>query len=254
MGFRFGYGPLGGGEVQARYAKMENFYRTHGLTIPRSTIGHWDELGRQEISEMKRLGIRYVEGFYLFDDPKHGRVNWHPQPYGIVDLFYDFEPNDPSILRFDATIRGPELDFLEGLTVYAGHSDKNRLEAIIRRATHQVVWGLSHGFFGQLVTHEQKIAVLREKEWQLILESVMAGIRKHRPRFALNDEIGEYTESIMTSRLVRLETEGENARASLKGAAICETELTVARGDDRISLDRVTVPVFEGEIAVNLPL
>ncbi|MCK4418128.1 MAG: hypothetical protein KAV99_08165, partial [Candidatus Latescibacteria bacterium] len=166
MGFRFGYGPYTEKEVAARYDRVQAFFAQNKLRISKTWNPHWGEIGLNELSEMKKLGVKYILGHFLPDDAKHGRLDWNPKPYGSVECFYDYCPDDPEIIRFASMKRGFEQDFLEGLTVFAGHSDKNQLDAIIKRGTEQITWGLSCGFYGQLLTHEQKIAVISDEDWE----------------------------------------------------------------------------------------
>ena len=247
MGFKFGYGPHKKEAVAARYEKMRKFFAQNRLRIPKTWNPHWGEIGLDELSEMKKLGARYILGHFLPDDAKHGRLNWNPKPYGSVECFYDYSPNDPEIIRFASMKTGAEQDFLEGLTVFAGHSDRNQIDAIIRRGTEQITWGLSCGFHGQLLTHEQKIAVISDEDWEMILRAIKENIEKFNPKFALLDQIAAYIESRMSSRLKSVNVEESELLAEFEGNTLCDMYLTRADGDEEISLDFITVGKFKND-------
>jgi len=250
MGFKFGYGPYKKEEVTARYDKIKKFYTKNKLKIPKTRNSHWGEIGMFELEEMKKLGIEYILGYFLADDAKHNRLSWYPKPYGNIDLFYDYSPNDSEIIRFDSMIRKPHLDFLEGLTVFAGHSDKIQIDAIIKRGTKQILWGLSNGFFGQLVTHEQKVAVIEDKDWETILRTIKKNIEKFNPKFALMDQIATYIKSKMFSRLKTINIKEGELLAEFEGKSLCDIFLTKASREKEISLDFIPIKKFKNGVKV----
>ena len=250
MGFKFGYGPYQKEEVTARYDKMKKFYAKNGLKIPETWQCHWGEIAMNELEEIKKLGIKYILGYFLADDAKHNRLNWYPQPYGSTDLFYDYSPDDPEIIRFDSMIRGPHLDFLEGLTVLAGHSAKNEIDAKIKSGTKQILWGLSNGFFGQLVTHEQKVAVIENEDWETILSTIKKNIEKFNPQFVLHNQIATYIESKMSSQLKTINIKEGELLAEFEGKSPCDIFLTKASGEKKISLDFVPIRKFKNGVRI----
>lgn len=245
MGFKFGYGSYRREEVAARYGSMREFYRRKGLRIPKTLLCHWGEIGMHELREMRKMGMGYILGYFLPNDAKHSRLDWNPKPYGSIDLFYDYSPDDPETVCFDCMMQGPWPDFLEGLTIFAGHSETNEIEAIIKRGTEQIIWGLSNGFFGQLFTHEQKVAVIENQDWRTALTAIKRNIERFNPRFTLMDEIGTYIESKMSSRLKTIDIRESEFSAEFEGRSLSDIYLTRARGEEEIDLESVTVGKFE---------
>ncbi len=250
MGFKFGYGPYGKKEVATRYDRMRKFYARNKLRIPKVLQCHWGEIGMQESKQMIKLGMKYILGYFVPDDAKHSCLDWKPKPYGRVDLFYDYSPHDPEFICFDCTIRGPHLDFLESLTVYAGHSDKNEIEAIIKRGTEQIIWGLSNGFFGHLVTHEQKISVIEDQDWEGILRAIKRNIEKFNPKFVLHEQIAAYIESRMCSRLKSLNIIESEFVAEFEGNTRSSIYLATAKGEEETCVDFVPIGKFENRVKV----
>jgi hypothetical protein len=57
------------------------------------------------------------------------------------------------------------LDFLTGATVWLQESPANDPSKAAEQAAYQIRHGLSNGFYAELLTHEQKLGVLKREEW-----------------------------------------------------------------------------------------
>ncbi len=97
------------------------------------------------------------------------------------------------------------------------------------------------------MTHEQKIAVISDEDWEMILRAIKENIEKFNPKFALLDQIAAYIESRMSSRLKSVNVEESELLAEFEGNTLCDMYLTRADGDEEISLDFITVGKFKND-------
>jgi len=167
---------------------------------------HFGEIGINSLPFLKERGIKFtmqpgVPFCYNWAGAAEGKhPEWNPFPYGNHGFNYDIMLKYPEFFNIVAHPLGSHklkescasTDFLWGNTTFWNEAKFNNIEGAAKKAADTIKLGLDSGFFGCLMTHEQRIATLSAKEFEEILKRIDSLLSDRERIFVSYDEIAEY--------------------------------------------------------------
>jgi hypothetical protein len=253
--YDFGKGECTTEQLDERFALHDAFWDRLGVRPSETFRGHWGEYGVRSLSYLKERGMHFlnpvlVPGLLKMDQAGSGGY-W---PYGLKNRMYDRLPDDPEMFGVSSFPPRHAEDFLTGTTTYLAESPTNDVEKAARSAAKIVSQGLRSGFFGELVTHEQKFDAVPMDVWDQMLARVgqlMAGQEKV---FADHDEISHYMRSKYSTSIVQADAKGGSVRVQLTGHASSPLRLSMfSNEDDGVRREYMDVEPFEDQAEVTWP-
>jgi hypothetical protein len=251
--FDFGVGEYGEEALREHFDAEDAFYRRLGV-LPAQTVRlHWGELGVRSLPYLKQRGRTFIclpthagetKADQMLTEPGEGY--W---PYDSTQCFYDVLPDDHDFYTFGAFDERHMLDFLTGATVWLQESPTNDLSKAAEQAAYQIRHGLSNGFYAELLTHEQKLGVLKREEWDQVLARVDQLTSHHEKIYADHDYIGRYLRSKDGTWLAGAGEADGNTRCVLRGKAEVPLRLSVfLDSGGEVEHRYLEVPAFEGQM------
>jgi hypothetical protein len=251
--YEFGVGEYSAQAIEQQFARQDEFYRQLGIRPCRTVRPHWGELGVQALPYLKERGRTFIclpmhvgerkEDQFLTEA---GEGYW---PYDTTQCFYDYLPDDNDFYIFSSFSGRSQMDFLTSATVLTQESPFNDTEKAAEQAVRQIRFGLNNGFYAELLTHEQKLGVLRLEEWEQILARAAEKTARDEKIISTHDDIGAYLKSKDQSWLARADCENNAVRYTLAGRAECPLRLSLfVDVDGGLERRYVEVPAFEGKI------
>jgi hypothetical protein len=169
-------------------------------------------------------------------------------------------PDHPEFFGINALIMPRQMtgvpmvasEFLWNYTIFWDESAENNLAGAANQALAQMRLGLDSLFFGELYTHEQRIAVLSMRELDEILTRIDLGLRKHVLIHRPYDYIAEYARSKVESRLTQVSVNaGGQVSCDLAGHTSLTTSLYLfTEADGAVCQSFVDVPPFGGSVRI----
>ena len=167
------------------FARDDEFYRRLGAAPCRIARCHWGEIGIRALPYLKERGRTLIctpfhAGEHKADQYEHGDGRFPVPagegywPYDTVQCFYDYLPDDNDFYIFGSFGERHLADFLTGATVLLRESPRNDPQKAADQGARQIGHGLRSGFYGEILTHEQKLGVLALREW----DAVLAGVKR----------------------------------------------------------------------------
>jgi hypothetical protein len=173
-------------------------------------------------------------------------------PYDTVKCFYDYLPDDNDFYIFGAFNVRHLADFLTGATISLQESPFNDIEKAADYAAEQVRRGLDNGFYGEVLTHEQKLAALTLEEWDRILARTAAKTAHYEKIPSTHDDIAEYLKSKDESWLARVERREGGMECLLSGRARHALQPSVfVDADEGVERRYLDVPAFENQVEID---
>jgi hypothetical protein len=145
------------------------------------------------------------------------------------------------------------VDFLWGHTIFWDeHPGGNDLQGAANQALAQMRLGLNSLFYGGLMTHEQRIAVLSMAELDEALFLIDQGLAKHSYVHRSYEYIAEYARSKVNSRLTSVNVDaGGQVTCELAGRTTLSTSVYLFTETAGTLQQRfVDVPAFDGSVKV----
>lgn len=244
--YEFGIGEYPPEALKERFEWEDEFYRRAGLQHSCTVRGHFGEIGVNSLPFLKQRGRTLISTPILIGEHKADQFStdgyW---PYQSLRCYYEPLPDDPDFYTFGAFDVRHLVDFLTGATTWLRESPTNNVEQAAEQAAAQLRLGLNNGFYGEILTHESKVAVLTLEEWEKILDRTLEKMAGYRLIFAQHDAIGEYLRSREGVWFRSVERQGSRVSYTVEGSAARPLHLTVydaAAGevDEKI----VELPVF----------
>jgi hypothetical protein len=253
--YDFGVADYSEEEVQRLFQKEEEFYRWLGVAPCRTVRSHWGEHGVRSLPHLKARQRTFISvpihiGEHKADQFRNdaGEGYW---PYDTVKCFYDYLPDDNDFYIYGAFNERELADFLTGATLSLRESPFNDLEKAAEHAAGQVRRGLGSGFFGEVLTHEQKLSVLTLEEWDRILRRTGEKTARFEKIPSTHDDIAEYLKSKDESWVAVADRSGGRLRAVLFGRAERSLQLSLFTDvDDGVERRYLKVPEFEGQVEI----
>ncbi|MDD5678752.1 MAG: hypothetical protein PHW60_12315 [Kiritimatiellae bacterium] len=191
MIFKFGQGELSDVELKRHFEYESSWWRKVGARPGPTLRFHWTEYGVRALPFLKRTGRLFFNpalqtGLMKADHCIQDGF-W---PYNLQTRYYDYLPDDHDFYGFASVHGRYQEDFLAGNTVY--DNQVNDVEKAAETAADHIAAGLRCGFYGECITHEQRIAVLSLEEWEKLLARVGQRLEKFEKIFTGYDQIGQY--------------------------------------------------------------
>lgn len=254
--FDFGVGEYSDAQLAETFGRVDAWYAGLGVPPPRTAYFHWGEVGRRALPYLKARGRTYVYCPYHLGQPKWERVFPDWWPYGLNSLFYDYHPEDPDFYNVGGGLPRHlmEPDVLTGCTVWGGESPRNDPAKAAQRAALAVRLALDSGFFAEVTTHEQKLAVLGLDEidrWLTLLEGEVA---RYPLRRVGHENAADYTRARDETWIAgAVCPDGRTLHVDLAGRAATPLELAVFTADDEVVQQRwEPAPAFDGACRLTL--
>jgi hypothetical protein len=172
-------------------------------------------------------------------------------PYGLNTCYYDTLPDDHDFYGFAAMLARFQEDFLAGSTPTLRENEINDVEKAAHRAALCLQHGLRAGFFGEMVTHEQRFKVLALDEWDRILTRTAQLMAPFETIPSSHGAIGPYLKARDRLRLAEVKTDGTALRGTLTGTIDVPLRLSVFRNtDEGISREYKTIQPFDGKATI----
>lgn len=239
--FNFGRGDYSDVELRARFEKEDALMKAHGIELPPVAHAHWNAMGSNILPFLKARGRLYIENPARLGEMKIERTFLAVHPYGSPRLGYDFMEEDPDMFRYfchfhPADTRTP--DFLEGdVLTWLGQAARNDVDKAVDRGTSQVRQGLNSMFFGQLVTHEQKLSVMRLDEVDTMLKGIDARLNRPDILFRPLDEIAAYLREHRQSTISSIRVEDGRLEYSVSGPGKVSQIVRRYDGDEQETME-----------------
>jgi hypothetical protein len=251
-------------ELKANFARVDRKLAEWGITQAATINAHFGEVGRNAVPFLVKRGVRFTmdPGVLLGSTWAHAAEgasrDWNPWPYGHHGFNYDVVPGCPELFnavahpvgRYKLHEQGMGTsDFLWWKTTFWEESPFNDIDGAAEKGAQILKLGLDGGFFGCLMTHEQRIATLSLSEWEQVLDSIDRLTSRWDKTFASYDHIAEYARCKHRTRLVEARLEGKKLRLRLVGEATLPLSAYVfwdESGEYRIE----RIPPFDGETEV----
>ena len=247
--YNFGRGECTPDELRKNFAADDAFWKKVGAAPGATNRLHWGEYGVAALPFLKERGRIFFNPALQHGLPKMDafldKGFW---PYSLQTCYYDYLPDDDDFFAFGTTFTRGNEDFLSGCTVYLRESDKSDVEKAATSAADRIQKGLRAAFFGELITHEQKVGGLSIEEWGRVLTRTDELTRHVEKMHASHDDIGRYLKGKDGVHIAQAIVEGDQARCVLRGKTTVPLRLSIFRdeGDD-IVREYKAVTSFEGE-------
>jgi hypothetical protein len=254
-------------QLEENFARVDRKFQSWGIKQAKTVNAHFCETGAKAAPFLKERGIKFsmqngVPFGYNWAGAAQGKhPTWDPKPYGNHGFQYDAMLNHPDIFNVVAHPIGSHklgesiesTDFLWGNTTFWDESGSNNIEGAAEKGAGIIKLGLSSGFFGCLMTHEQRIATLSADEFQQTLRRIDASLSDWEKIFASYDEIAEYLYNHSQSRLKEVRIESKRISCRLSGESAIPLKLFIFREEkDEISREFHTISPFSREVEVVL--
>jgi hypothetical protein len=181
--------PMPDSELEDAFKKVDTKFIEWGIKQSRIFLPHFAEVGKNVLPLLKKRGIIFFGLQMLIDTPFNyvvGGANRELLPFGGRGGTLDKHPDDTDFFIAESdytTLPKAEIDLKvakgelkEPYQMYDFLWDWGRIEvdieAAARHASNQLKLGLDNLIFGQIITHEQNIAVLSSEEWDNLLTRI----------------------------------------------------------------------------------
>jgi hypothetical protein len=191
--------------------------------------------------------------------------SWEPYPYGHQG--FNYGPMDPDHRFWNAIAhhlggyKTPDTgmgvgEFLGGCTLFNNENEGTDVAQAVKRGADAVKLGISSGFFGTLMTHEQRVAAIQPEDWRAIFEGIRRELAGWRILYRGYDEISRYCKDKARTRIAAAECElsSGQCKVELEGRVEHGLYYHIYREEaGGISGESVPVPPFEGRTVCAAP-
>jgi len=155
--------------------------------------------------------------------------------------------------RADGHCDQSEIDFLNGDVVGLSERQAHNLEGAVRRLVKQLRTGLDSLFFGALMCHEQRFAMLTRPELEGVLCEADRLTQGYEKRYRGYDHIAEYAKCKFDTHIAEANVDGRGGvRLRLTGQTTLPLQVYVFRDEGEGCAHRYQeVPAFAGSTEVS---
>jgi len=236
MYFDFGKGEYPEEKLRKQFEREDEVMSRHGLTLPTTAHAHWNAMGTNVLPCLKERGRTSIENPCRLGEMKCERTAIQVHPYHSPAMGYDFLEEDPEFFRFFCQFRAQgtgTVDFLEGnVLTWLGQSPSNNVDQAIANGISQVSQGLDGLFFGQIVSHEQKLSVMTLAEIEKMIKGIDDGLRGRERLFRSLDDIAAYLREHRRSRIASASVTDGKLEYALAGPGEVRQVVRRYEGDD----------------------
>ncbi len=232
--------PLSDKQIAENFKRYDAYLKKWGITPSRLENHHFGEMGSNALPHLKQRGIEYLSMVLNFDtawmDVPHKKPAFKPpMPYHHRGYYMDYLKDDPDffIIRsylepwsFDSSEAVAEVDFLWDNTIFWDESPSNDAEGAARVGIKQIRRGIDARFFGVLVCHEQRVAVVTMSEWEEMFSRIRDGLKKYDLIYRPFEYICDYARSHHDTHISAVSVNDETGRVHCKLQG--KTRLTTA--------------------------
>jgi hypothetical protein len=253
--------------VQAdNFRRYDQKFKEWGIQPSRMLNAHFGEVGLNALPYLRERGIEFYFAIWPFGqawfEPAATRRPWtDPEPYHYVGCAFDAMPDHPDFFAVGARVQSRQQssaplvssEFLWGNTIFWDESPENNLQGAADQALIQLRRGLDSLFYGELFTHEQRIAVLSRRQLDEILTLIDRGLSRHQYVHRSLAYIAEYARCKVRSRLTAVNVDaGGQITCDLAGRTTMTTCLYLfTETDGALHQCFVDVPPFDGSVRVS---
>ncbi len=248
LSYDFGVGKHSQEQLAQNFAEEDNFYQKHQLEHCKTIRGHFGEMGTNALPFFKERGrTLFTTPINIGERKADQFIEDGYWPFNTRRCFYDNLPDDNDFLIHGAFNERHLADFLTGTTIWLRESTHNNLDAAAGRAAEQIRNGLSNGFYGDVVTHEQKLVALSMDEWEKILALTEQKVSRFERLFVSIDHIGEYLRNKDRCNLQQVNMVEGSAQCKLEGTADIPLQLSIFEDvEDGVERRFISTPLFKG--------
>jgi hypothetical protein len=257
--------PYADAVLAENFQRLDETFRAWGIQLSRFANPHFGEVGLNALPYMRERGVEFIGallpfGVAWFED-RLERKDIRLAPYGRSGFVFDTMPGHPEFFGVNALVMPRQMtgvpmvasEFLWNHTIFWDeHSEGNDLPGAADQALAQMRLGLDSLFFGELYTHEQRIAVLSMRELDEVLALIDHGLAKHTYVHRPYEYIAEYARSKVQSWLTEVSVnDGGRVACDLAGRTTLTTSLYLfTEIDGVIRQSFLDVPPFEGSVRI----
>jgi hypothetical protein len=248
MSYEFGRGECTLEKLKENFGYEDAWWERVGARPGCTVRLHWGEYGVNALPFYKERGRTFFcpalqTGLHKADMCMSDGF----QPYGLQTCYYDCLPDDHDMFGLAAFLVRHQEDFLIGCTQLLRESEHNDLEKAARNAARCLLHGVRAGFFGEIVTHEQKFDVLSMSEWDHIMGRLDELTVGHELIRTTHDEIARYVKGKYGVWISEARAEGDSIACTLGGRTDAPLKLSVFRNEDEgVRRDYAAIDPFDG--------
>src|SRR5579859_2331028 len=257
--------PFPDAELAHNFQRVDEKLKSWGIRLSRFANPHFGEVGLNALPYMRERGVEFIGALLPFGvawfEEQVERKEVRLAPYGRSGFVFDYMPGHPEFFGVNALIMPRQMtgvpmvasEFLWNYTIFWDeHPAGNDLAGAANQALAQMRLGLDSLFFGELYTHEQRIAVLSMGELDEILTLIDRGLARHTTIQRPYEYIAEYARSKVESWLTEVSVnDGGLVTCDLAGRATLTTSLYLfTETDGALHQSFIDVPPFSGSVRV----
>lgn len=249
-------------ELKNNFERVDRKFAGWGITPSLTVNAHFGEIGLKSLLFLKERGQRYfmnpIRIGKLWDDPSSHQ--WDVAPYGKPAFSLGYIPEDNSFFNVvshpgNMNSSVPDFDFLCGCTSFWNENETEDVEKAIKRGVFHIMRGLENGFFGCLMTHEQRIGHLSPGQWEEIIKGISTHIKSVPHIFKSYDYISRYAENRTFYRIESAEYKNNIISIHLKGRSIMPQYLYLFTEEGERVIERfLEIPEFENSVVLQFSI
>jgi hypothetical protein len=245
---------------------VDEKFKAWGISLSRFANPHFGEVGLNALPYMRKQGVEFIsallplgQAWFAEEGERH---DVELAPYGRSGFVFGTVPEYPPFFGVNALVMPRQMtgipmvasEFLWSHTIFWDeHPAGNDLQGAAEQALAQMRLGLDSLFFGELYTHEQRIAVLSMGELDEILTLIDRGLAKHTFVHRPYEYIADYARNHVASRLTAVDVDaGGQVVCDLAGRTTLTTSVYLFTETDGALQQRfLDVPPFDGSARVS---
>jgi len=244
-----GQRPLTGKELDERFARWDHYERKWGFKASPWIHPHFGEISLAAMPYFKARGAEFVTHFLPFDaawfEVPEKKPPLDPQPPFGHNGYFQFNPSaSPDFLAVNCVLEkktreSPDFvvkaDYLWGNTVFWDEAPRTRIPQIAQTISEQARRGIDSGFYGQTLTHEQRIACLKPEEWEEIWKEADKLLSRYTLEHRRHSEILPYVKRRRQCALTSVEVDAadRSVRYAFDSDMAVGTRVQLHRNADR---------------------
>lgn len=249
-------------ELKKNFERVDSKFKKWGINYSKTVNVHYSEIGINSLPFLRERGHKYlmasirVGKSYFAPDAR----SWQLPPYSNRDFCFGHIPEDSHFFNVLSSPKGkvymvPHIDMLYGCTTINKESPSTNVKKSIDKAFNRIKQGIDRGFFGAIVTHEQRIAHTSPQDWELIIKGVSEKLKAIPHILASYDYISGYAENRLLSHISQASYTEANRKLAitLKGTSSMNQKMYLFLEDGEKTVEKpVDIPEFEKSCKLNV--
>jgi hypothetical protein len=249
-------------KIKEQFKRYDAAWKKIGLKPSIFGAPHFNEIGKNSLRYFKKRGVTHLSVHVPLNDSWFGaegkEASWHPSPFDHLGYSYDYVPEAEGIFsiisrptpRYHWHEPGRTVDFLWDNTMFWNESSDNNIHGAAEAGALTIAAGLNNLFWGELVTHEQRIAVLKRREFDEILGGVNKLLHGHKKIFTSCEHTSRYAQAKYHANISEcsFDAKSKKIKVTLSGKTDIETYFYLFSKNSRnMDYSLCKVPPFAGE-------